>query len=179
MEIVRFIHSEPQANIGIDLEGTLRSPFQPDLSFGYGRHPGSKAGIPTNGPELRRLRLTNHLSQQKLADQVGISKGFVSLMETKGRPVSRFILDQLAGVLRVEPEVLQSDAQWLEQLPEEGSSNNGGDILTKAVRSVTRALNAVDLNSRDPKLMAQELQVLLTAGNKLAVAIEMKSSPQE
>lgn len=55
---------------------------------------------------LRRYRDAAGLSQQKLVDLVGISKGFYSLLERGQRAPNLDMLVRIAGALKVRPAEL-------------------------------------------------------------------------
>jgi len=52
---------------------------------------------------IRRLRLTQHLSQAELAEKIGISDSFMSLIETGKKWGSFQTLADIATALNVEP----------------------------------------------------------------------------
>lgn len=56
-----------------------------------------------SGSEVRRARKARGLTQAQLAEELGVSQGYVSLVESNGRPVSTQLANRLAAVLPVSP----------------------------------------------------------------------------
>jgi len=55
---------------------------------------------------IRQYRDQANLSQQELADGVGVSKGFISALEKGRRVLDLYMLVQIASALGVRPGVL-------------------------------------------------------------------------
>ena len=62
------------------------------------------------GQRIRALRKANHLSQDQLAERVGISTTHMSHIETGNTKLSLTVLVQLATVLSVQTDELLFDA---------------------------------------------------------------------
>lgn len=59
--------------------------------------------IEISGPSLKILRRQARLTQQRLAEPAGISRGYVGVIERESQiPVSRRVAEGLAGVLKVD-----------------------------------------------------------------------------
>lgn len=69
---------------------------------------------------LRKYRDEAGLSQQMLADRVGIAKGYVSSLERGVKPLNLNLLVKIAAVLNVPPGDL------VNQMVAEASKNNSG-----------------------------------------------------
>jgi transcriptional regulator with XRE-family HTH domain len=55
------------------------------------------------GRNLRRLRRSRRLSQEELADQAGINRNYVGMLEREENAATVDMLEKLAGVLDVDP----------------------------------------------------------------------------
>jgi transcriptional regulator with XRE-family HTH domain len=62
--------------------------------------------LPTVGERIRQVRELRGLTQEKLANEAGISKGFLSEVENKGRNLSLDVLLRIATVLHASVEYL-------------------------------------------------------------------------
>jgi transcriptional regulator with XRE-family HTH domain len=68
----------------------------------------SRGSVPVNGPALRYVRKSRGLTVAGLAEKIGATQGYISLVELGQRPrVSRAAFDQLTAVLDVDPRVLE------------------------------------------------------------------------
>lgn len=56
--------------------------------------------------ELKRKRQKSGLTQQQIADEVGISKGYYSLIERGERRTSYELAFQIAQVLKTKPDAI-------------------------------------------------------------------------
>jgi predicted transcriptional regulator/transcriptional regulator with XRE-family HTH domain len=66
---------------------------------------------PNIGPTLRRLRTAQGLSQQNLAQKLGISTSYLNLIEHDQRPVTANLLFKLAKILDVDLDSLSGDQE--------------------------------------------------------------------
>lgn len=66
---------------------------------------------PIIGPKLRRLRTAQGLSQQALAQKLGISTSYLNLIEHDQRAVTANLLFKLAKILDVDLEALSGDQE--------------------------------------------------------------------
>ena len=75
------------------------------------------------GERLKKLRLQEKLTQQQLADRLGITKSVVSYYELQERYPSPEILIKLASIFHVSTDYLlgleQGEALYLSELDEE------------------------------------------------------------
>ena len=55
------------------------------------------------GRNLRRLRRSRRLSQEELADQAGINRNYVGMLEREENAATVDMLEKLANVLDVDP----------------------------------------------------------------------------
>jgi transcriptional regulator with XRE-family HTH domain len=55
------------------------------------------------GRNLRRLRRSRRLSQEELADQAGINRNYVGMLEREEHAATVDMLEKLADVLDVDP----------------------------------------------------------------------------
>jgi transcriptional regulator with XRE-family HTH domain len=55
------------------------------------------------GRNLRRLRRSRRLSQEELADQAGINRNYVGMLEREENAATVDMLEKLADVLDVDP----------------------------------------------------------------------------
>ena len=58
------------------------------------------------GAEMKRAREARGWTQAEAAERLGVSQGYVSLLESGGRPVSRRLASTLHGTLRLSPSAL-------------------------------------------------------------------------
>lgn len=104
------------------------------------------------GTEVRTARKARGLTQAQLAEALGVSQGYVSLVESKVRPVSAQLAKRLAAVLPVSPTSVPATAagpmragqvpRLLGSLGYEGfryldaqRRTNPAEVLLKALRS--------------------------------------------
>src|ERR1700710_2671106 len=66
---------------------------------------------PVIGPTLRRLRTGQGLSQQALAQKLGISTSYLNLIEHDQRSVTASLLFKLTKILDVDLEALSGDQE--------------------------------------------------------------------
>jgi transcriptional regulator with XRE-family HTH domain len=66
---------------------------------------------PIIGPTLRRLRTAQGLSQQSLAQKLGISTSYLNLIEHDQRGVTANLLFKLAKILDVDLDTLSGDQE--------------------------------------------------------------------
>ncbi len=59
-----------------------------------------------NGPDLKRARLERKQTQQDAACRLGVSQGYLSLLEKERRPVSRKLVQKLLQEYELPPTVL-------------------------------------------------------------------------
>ena len=69
------------------------------------------------GLKLRQARKANGWTQFKLAQRLGVSQGYVSLMESKSRPVPRHLASKLVGLLGLPANQLPVSSQTEALLP--------------------------------------------------------------
>ena len=55
------------------------------------------------GRNLRRLRRSRRLSQEELADQAGINRNYVGMLEREENAATVDMLEKIADVLNVDP----------------------------------------------------------------------------
>ena len=92
----------------------------------------------TVGENIKQLRVSRKWSQQKLADEIGLSRNYISELENNKRNLSVTTLKNLAIKLNV-PIGLLIDEDPLPKLPsdvyellEELSGNKGDNISSRA-----------------------------------------------
>lgn len=64
-----------------------------------------------SGLEMQQARKATGWTQAKLAQKLGVSQGYVSLMESSGRPVPPHLAPKLVGLLRLSASQLPVSAQ--------------------------------------------------------------------
>jgi transcriptional regulator with XRE-family HTH domain len=70
-----------------------------------------------NGLELRHARKANGWTQFKLAQRLGVSQGYVSLMESNSRPMPSHLVSKLVGLLRLPADQLPVSSHTEALLP--------------------------------------------------------------
>ena len=99
------------------------------------------------GPQIRRIRRENALTQAELAAAIGVSPSYVNLMERNQRPVSAEILVKLSSAYGVE--LSQFDGERTDELFADLADAFADPIFTGA--GVTRE-DAFELAAGNPVL---------------------------
>lgn len=101
------------------------------------------------GPRIREIRLAKGATQNALARELGISKGFLCLLEQGKRSFKAGLVRDVAEALEVSAGALYGEWDWREEVPQDGQQVRR--ITKKDLRSRIRpvlgskANGAVDL----------------------------------
>lgn len=72
------------------------------------------------GPRIREIRMAKGIKQNALARTLGISKGFLCLLEQGRRSFSAERVRQVADALDVTAGSLYGETDWQDEVPQEG-----------------------------------------------------------
>ena len=78
-------------------------------------------------PHLRNLRRRAVMSQEDLAEKSGVARDTISKLETGQRGAYPSTIRKLAAGLDVEPRMLVGGVEYLDEKPQDGSPEKGGD----------------------------------------------------